>query len=99
MKCLLKRIVVIIFLIELSPIFTVLRLICINRALNFSRKIDEMVSSQSSDVYDLISFKICAPVSVGQISQILSTSASDFRDCIKRAASVRDDEGDVTVPD
>lgn len=62
-------------------------------------KVEEIAYSQSSGVYDLMSFKICAPVSEGQISQILSTSASDFRDCMRRAASVRDDEGEMTVSD
>jgi hypothetical protein len=66
---------------------------------SFSMKLGEMASSQSSGVYDLMSFKTCAPVSEGHISQILSTSASDFRDCINRAASVSDDEGEITVSD
>lgn len=62
-------------------------------------KVDEIESSQSSDVYDLISLRICADVSVGQISQMLSTSASDFLDCISKAASVRDADGVITVSD
>lgn len=56
-----------------------------------------MGSSQSSEVYDFRSFKICDGVSVGQISTMLSTSASDLRDCIKSAASVSDDAGDTIV--
>lgn len=62
-------------------------------------KFGEIVSSQSSDVYDLINLRICALVSDGHISHMLSTSASDFRDCIKRAASVNDDDGVMTVSD
>lgn len=60
---------------------------------------DEIASSQSSDVYDLMSLRICDGVNEGQISQMLSTSASDLRDCISRAASVRDADGVMTVSD
>lgn len=66
---------------------------------SFSMNFGEIVSSQSSDVYDLMSFRICAGASDGQISQMLSTSASDLRDCIRRAASVRDEDGVMTASD
>lgn len=66
---------------------------------SFSMNAVEIASSQSSEVYDFMSLRICEGVSEGQISQMLSTSASDFRDCIKSAASVRDADGVITVSD
>lgn len=76
-----------------------LTLISFNLAFNFSIKVGDMASSQSSDVYDLTNFIICALVSDGQISQILSTSASDFLDCSSNAASVKGDEGVIIESD
>jgi hypothetical protein len=50
---------------------------------SYSINVGEMESSQSSEVYE--------------ISQMLSTSASDFLDFKNNTASVRDDEGAMTV--
>lgn len=82
---------------ELCTILLDIGLTAFNFLDKLSIKFCEMGSSQSSEVYDFRSFKICDGVSVGQISTMLSTSASDLRDCIKSAASVSDDAGDTIV--